>query len=93
MRQKLTRQEQIDSKSFPNLREEVEHISHVASAFEYTQDTPAEIWTITHNLNKYPKTTIIDSVGDVVYAKVTHITNNQVTVKFSEPVSGKVLFQ
>lgn len=61
------------------------------SKFDYTyvQSTPATIWSIVHNLNKFPKVSIADSTGDVVYGDINHTNKNSLVILFSESVSGQ----
>jgi hypothetical protein len=46
--------------------------------------------TVTHNLNKKPAVTVIDSAGDEVVGDVDHTSNNQFVVTFSAPFSGTI---
>jgi len=55
----------------------------------HDQGTPASVWTITHNLGKYPSVTIVDSSNSEVVGEVEFISNNQVRVSFSGSFSGK----
>lgn len=56
--------------------------------FTYNQSPASAIWTITHNLNKFPNYTVIDSSGDEVEGDVTYINNTQLTLTFSAAFSG-----
>lgn len=47
--------------------------------------------TITHNLNKYPSVTIIDSDGDVVLADIHHTSKSILTVTFVESFTGTII--
>jgi hypothetical protein len=55
----------------------------------YTQVSPATLWTITHNLGRYPAVTVVDSAGTPVIGKVIYVSANQVTVTFTSAFSGK----
>lgn len=46
--------------------------------------------TVTHNLNKKPAVTIVDSAGDEVFGNVTHISDNSLQVAFSSSFTGTV---
>jgi len=57
--------------------------------YVFTQSSPSASWSITHNMNKYPSVTVIDSgnnevIGDVVYSGL-----NSITINFSGAFSGK----
>ena len=57
--------------------------------YVHTQIAASNNWTITHNLNKYPAITIVDSGGTVVIGEVEYINLNLVYVKFNGVFSGK----
>jgi hypothetical protein len=57
--------------------------------YVFTQIVPNTTWSITHNLNKFPSVTIVDSAGTVVIGDVTHINNDQLTVTFNSAFAGK----
>ncbi len=55
----------------------------------HDQGTPSDIWTITHNLNKYPAATVVDSANSEVIGEIQYTNLNTLTVTFSSPFSGK----
>lgn len=55
----------------------------------HTQSTPAATWTITHNLNKFPSVTVVDSANTEVIGDVQYTNNTTLTVAFSSAFSGK----
>lgn len=57
-------------------------------AYVHTQSATSATWTINHNLNFYPNVTALDSAGSVVEGELIYNSRNQLTVVFSEPVSG-----
>ena len=57
--------------------------------FVYTQTSPSAVWTINHNLNKYPSVTIVDSADNMVFGEVFYNSLNQVTLTFAGAFSGK----
>ena len=64
-------------------------ISKTDSFFTFTQDSPSAVWNIQHNLEKFPSVTVIDSADDVVYGNTTYVDENNLTINFSAPFSGK----
>lgn len=60
--------------------------------YRHVQATPSDTWTVSHNLNKYPAVTIIDSSGTVVEGGVAYNTVNSVTLTFQSPFSGEATF-
>jgi len=57
--------------------------------FVFTQNSPAITWTITHNLNKFPSVSVVDSANEIVYGEVTYTNTNLLTVTFTAAFSGK----
>ena len=55
----------------------------------YKQISPEKTWTITHNLNKYPSVTVVDSGFSVVYGDIEFISKNQLKITFTDAFSGE----
>tara|TARA_R110001592_G_scaffold625_2_gene3283 strand:+ start:1368 stop:1907 length:540 start_codon:yes stop_codon:yes gene_type:complete len=51
-------------------------------------ETAATVWTITHNLGKYPSVTIVDGDSVIVIGQVDYLSTNQVQITFSNPFAG-----
>ncbi len=67
--------------------------SHPASAisglmYVHQQLVPESIWLITHNLNRNPSTTVMDSAESVVHGDIQHNSSNQLTISFSSAFAG-----
>lgn len=60
--------------------------------FVYNQATSADVWEITHNLDKYPAVTVVDSGGSVVIGEVVYIDKNNVRITFTSAFGGKAYF-
>lgn len=58
------------------------------TGYRHIQGTPAIVWNVTHNLEKYPSCTIVDSAGNEYEAEVKHIDANNLTITLSEAFSG-----
>lgn len=56
--------------------------------YAHTQSLASSTWTVTHNLDKYPSVTVVDSAGTVVIGDVDYIDANSLTLFFSAPFSG-----
>lgn len=69
-----------------------DNIAKIASTFIYEQGIPSAKWNITHNLNKYPSVTIVDSALSEVVGDIQYIDENNVLIKFSSEFSGKAFF-
>ena len=64
----------------------------ISTVYRHTQTAASALWTITHNLGRYPVVDTFISVDGqmrkVMPAEVTFIDNNTCTVAFSAPRSG-----
>jgi hypothetical protein len=57
--------------------------------YEFDQGVPASVWTITHNMGKFPAVSVVDSGGTIVEGQVDYVDNNNLTIKFTASFSGK----
>lgn len=82
-----------NSSSILDLNQRVEAIDEVASDknFVHTQGLASDVWEITHDLNKYPSVTIIDSGGTEVIGNINYIDTSTVSITFSSEFSGKAI--
>ena len=55
----------------------------------HNQIKSSDVWTITHNLYKYPSVIIVDSSNSVVIGDITFIDKNSIIVSFVAEFSGK----
>jgi|TARA_R110002012_G_scaffold292026_1_gene486773 hypothetical protein len=53
-----------------------------APNYTHTQSAASATWTITHNLNKFPAITVVDSGGSVVKGEILYNSANQLTLTF-----------
>jgi hypothetical protein len=56
--------------------------------FTFEQQTPSASWSITHNLGYRPAVTVQDYGKIILEGELNHITANNLTIKFSEAISG-----
>jgi len=61
----------------------------ISSTFTWTQSIPLNVWTIPHNLNKFPSITVVDTLGNVVYSDVSYVDSNTVQVFYGSAFAGK----
>lgn len=61
------------------------------TSYTHDQTTATTEWTITHNLNKKPSVTIIDSMKRVVVGEVEYLDNNGLIVRFKYAFKGKAI--
>ncbi len=57
--------------------------------FIFDQGLPSAIWTITHNLEKFPSVSVVDTAGTIIMGEVSYDSINQLTINFSSATSGK----
>lgn len=55
----------------------------------HTQGSASATWTITHNLNKFPSVTIVDSNEEQIFGVVDYQSANTIVLTFSAAISGK----
>jgi hypothetical protein len=58
-------------------------------AYEHTQGSVSDSWTIPHNLGFKPNVTVVDSGGTIYEGEITYTNSNSLTVSFSAAFSGK----
>lgn len=54
----------------------------------YTQAVASDVWTINHNLEKYPSVTIIDTGGSEVEGELTYVDINTIIITFTAAFTG-----
>lgn len=57
--------------------------------FVFNQNTSSDSWYISHNLNKFPSVSVVDSGNNIVIGEVIYIDENNLQVLFTAPFSGK----
>jgi len=50
--------------------------------FTHNQNTTSDTWVITHNLNRFPSVTVVDSGESIVQGTVVYNSNKQLTITF-----------
>lgn len=55
----------------------------------HTQGSASSTWTVTHNLNKFPSVTIVDSEEEQIFGVVDYQSANTIVLTFSAAISGK----
>ena len=60
-----------------------------ATTFTWPQDTATPVWTVIHNLKKFPSVTMVLSTGQVGHGDITYINENKLTITFAGAESGK----
>lgn len=59
-----------------------------SSTYTFEQGEAASTWYVTHNLNKYPSVTVVDSAGTTVDCTVIYINSNECELRFNAAFKG-----
>lgn len=60
----------------------------IDQTYIYNQNTASNVWTITHNLDKYPSVSVVDSAGSVVIGDILYVDTNNIILTFRGGFSG-----
>ena len=58
------------------------------AGFDFTQASPATVWTINHNLGYRPSVQMFNVGGLEVLGEIQHTSNNQTLITFNIAVAG-----
>ena len=70
-----------DDETMPNVVTGDKHYTHIQTASSVS-------WSITHNLQKFPSVTVVDSAGTKVTGEVDYIDINSLSVSFTAEFGG-----
>jgi hypothetical protein len=57
--------------------------------YSHNQSSASNVWSVTHNLGKFPSISVVDSGKNVVVGDVQYIDANSLTITFTAAFSGK----
>ena len=57
--------------------------------FVFTQGAPALVWTVQHNLAKFPSVSVVDTGNTTVLSQIDYIDNNNITITNTAQFAGK----
>lgn len=57
-------------------------------SFTYEQQSPSNIWNITHNLEFRPAVSVMDYGQNNIECDIEHVDENSLILTFSDPISG-----
>ena len=63
--------------------------SGTSTTFTWTQSIALSVWTIPHNLNKFPSVTVVDTLGNLIYPDVSYVDSNTVQITHGSAFAGK----
>jgi hypothetical protein len=61
----------------------------IQTNYVHDQQVASAAWVVVHNMGKKPSVSIVDTADDEVIGRVVYNSNNQLTISFSSPTSGK----
>jgi len=64
-------------------------LSSPDKTFEFDQGQPALVWTIQHNLNKFPSVSVVDTSNTVVNSQINYVDKNNITINNTAQFAGK----
>ena len=57
--------------------------------YVHRQDVASDEWEISHNLDKYPSVSVVDSAGNIIYGNVHYISLNLIKIYFKSAFTGR----
>lgn len=60
-----------------------------ASTFTWPQAIPLAVWTIPHNLGRYPSVTVVDTTGAKVEPDISYVDSNIIQITHGAAFAGK----
>lgn len=68
---------------------QIDEVEGFDAHFEFIQGVPATTWDITHNLDKFPSISVVDTADTTVIGSYEYITKNRVILNFSDAFAGR----
>lgn len=59
------------------------------ATYTHTQSVAAAVWTVPHNLGRYPSITVVDNLGGQLYPDVRYIDTDIAQITHSVPLTGR----
>ena len=56
--------------------------------YTHDQGVPSKVWTVSHNLNKYPSVLVVDTAKSVVTGDIVYTDSNNIIITFNASFSG-----
>ena len=63
-------------------------VSPGGASYTHAQAAPSAVWTVPHNLGRYPSITVTDHFGNVVQPDVQYVSASIVQVTHGTPITG-----
>jgi hypothetical protein len=75
--------------AIPQAIEIVQNVIGNDQHFVFNQAIPESTWDITHDMNKHPSVTVVDSGGTEILGDITYLDSNHLLISFTSLCSGK----
>lgn len=72
-----------------NLQTQINEIRTLAVGYVHEQGVASAVWTVQHNLNKYPSVTVVDSAENEIIAEVEYLNKNSVQITMTGASKGR----
>ncbi|EZP56411.1 hypothetical protein [Delftia sp. RIT313] len=59
------------------------------ATYTHIQSAAAAVWTVAHNLGRYPSITVVDNLGGQLYPDVRYVDADIVQITHSVPLTGR----
>lgn len=59
------------------------------TTYTWNQTVPLAIWTIPHNLNRFPSVMVVDGLNQQIVPDVTYIDQTTLRITHGSPLTGK----
>jgi hypothetical protein len=64
-------------------------IRALTDTFIHEQGVASAVWTVQHNLNKYPSVTVVDSSGNELITEIEYVDTNTVQITMNGASKGR----
>lgn len=61
-------------------------------SFTYYSNGPAKTWYVYHGLEKNPSVSVLNTANTEIKGQVNYLSENEVEIKFNNPIEGKAIF-
>lgn len=85
----ITNEQQIREETDTLLQNQINEISILANGYVHEQGIASAVWTVQHNLNKYPSVTVVDSSENEIVADVEYLDKNNVQITMIGASKGR----
>lgn len=76
--------EETEERQFISLEEKLR-----LSGYIHDQISPDQTWHVTHNLDKFPSVSVVDTGNNIVVGDIEYISKKELKITFSYEFSGK----